>query len=235
MADETNDEGEVLMLQGYPFYMKQPKEKMDRVYEKYENLLRKNLGDKIVEVYPMGSGAIPGMVGSPMTDILLVMKNYPPTEDQIWKLKQLNIVFMGDGRSPHDPNDTWFHNLDFPPQENFDEFKVNGKFPPEGHLGRLSVHFVHYKSTWMERALCFVEYLSKNKEAFDKYRDVKIQGARIQSENKETKEENKYGLPSSFLQYKMHKQAVVHELMDETKKWREAGNFKLPKALLDAN
>ena len=78
----------------------------------------------------MGSGAIPGMVGSPMTDILLAMKNYPPTKDQIIRLKQLNIVLMGDGRSPHDPNDTWFHNIDFPPHENFFGFICNFVFLP---------------------------------------------------------------------------------------------------------
>ena len=80
------------MLQGYPFHMKQPKERMDRVFSKYEAVLRKVLGDEIVEVCPMGSGAIPGMVGSPMTDILLAMKNYPPTRDQIDRLQPFKEV-----------------------------------------------------------------------------------------------------------------------------------------------
>ena len=80
---DNNGEGEILMLQGYPFYMKQPKEKMDRLFSKYENILRKSLGDDVVAVYSMGSGAIPGMVGSPMLDILLALKNSPPTEAQV--------------------------------------------------------------------------------------------------------------------------------------------------------
>ena len=241
MAGDDIDEGEVLMMQGYPFHMKQPKERMDRVFEKYETVLRKALGDQIVAVCQMGSGAIPGMVGSPMTDILLAMKNYPPTKDQIDKLKKVNIVFMGDGRSPHDPNDTWFYNMDFPTQEDFEEFKINGEFPLNGHIGRLSLHFVHYQNPWMESALCFVEYLSQNKEAFSKYRDVKIQGAKLQTGHMETKEVNPfglpstYGLPSSFLNYKLHKEAVVKELMEESRVWREAGNFKLPKVFLDVD
>ena len=134
MCDNSGD-GEILMLQGYPFYMKQPKEKMDRLFSKYETLLKKYLGDDVVAIYNMGSGAIPGMVGSPMVDILLVMKNYPPTEAQISKMKELNIGLMGDGKSPHDPNDTWFQNLDLPTQDDFDEFKLNGECPPDGHLG----------------------------------------------------------------------------------------------------
>ena len=235
MAGKNIDEGEVLMLQGFPFHMKQPKERMDRVFEKYETVLRKALGDQIVAVCQMGSGAIPGMVGSPMTDILLAMKNYPPTKDQIDQLKQLNIVFMGDGSSPHDPNDTWFHNVDFPSQEDFEEFMINGKFPPGGHLGRLLIHFVHFQNPWIESALCFVEYLSQNKEAFSRYRDVKIEGATLQTGPMETKEDNTYGLPSSFLNYKLHKVAVVKELTEESKIWREAGNFKLPQVFIDVD
>ena len=235
MADKNNDEGEILMLQGYPFYMKQPKQRMDRLFSKYEKVLRQTLGDDVVAVYPMGSGAIPGMLGSPMTDILLAMRNAPPTQHQIAKLKALNIGLIGDGKSPHDPNDTWFQNLDFPTQENFDEFKVNGEFPPDGYLGRLVVHFVHYQNPFIGNVLCFVEYLTQNQEAFSKYRDVKIEGARIQSENNETEKDANYGLPSPFLKYKMHKATVVHKLMEECKKWREAGNFKLPKVLLNGN
>ena len=84
---DNNGEGEIMMLQGQeglcPFYMKQPKERMDRLFSKYEILLRKVLGDDVVAVYSMGSGAIPGMVGSPMIDILLALKNSPPTEAQV--------------------------------------------------------------------------------------------------------------------------------------------------------
>ena len=45
--------------------------------------MRKSLGDDVVAVYAMGSGAIPGMAGSPMVDILLAMKNSPPTDAQV--------------------------------------------------------------------------------------------------------------------------------------------------------
>ena len=107
------------------------------------------------------------------------------------KLKDLNFDLMGDGKSPHDPNDTWLRSLDFPTQDNFDEFKVNGQYPPEGHLGSLTMHCVHYQNPFIGNALCFVEYLIQNKEAFDKYRDVKVQGARIQSTtSSEETEEN---------------------------------------------
>ena len=66
-------------------------------------------------------------------------------------------------------------------------------------------------------------------------RDVKIQGAKLQTGDMETKEDNDYGLPSSFLNYKLHKAAVVKELMEESKIWGEAGNFILPQVFLDVD
>ena len=227
---DTN-EGEILILEGYPFYMKQPTERMNKLFKKYETVLRQSLGDDVVGVYAMGSGAIPGMVGSPMIDIILAMKNSPPTEGQLAKLKELNIGLIGDGNSPHDPDDTWFQNLAFPTQGNFDEFKINGEHPPDGHLGRLILHFTNYQNPWLRNVLCFVEYLTQNQEAFAKYRDVKVEGARIQSSG-EKKEEDESGM-SAFRKYKMHKTAVAVELMKESEKWMEEGNFKLPQALLD--
>ena len=225
-----SNQGEIIMLEGYPFYMKQPTDKMNNLLTKYESILRQSLGDDVVAVYSMGSGAIPGMVGSPMADILLAMKNAPPTEEQLAKLKEINIGLIGDGKSPHNPGDTWFQNLDFPTQDNFDDLKVNGKFPGDGHLGRLSVHYVHYKNPWIGSALCFVEYLKQNQEAFEKYRDVKVEGARIQSRGE--KKDDTIGI-SPFRKYKMHKAAVVQELMDESDKWRKEGHFKLPNVLLE--
>ena len=106
------------------------------------------------------------------------------------KLKALNLGLIGEKLgSPHDPNDTWFQNLDFPTQDNFDEFKLNGEFPPDGYLGRLSVHSLHYQNPFIPNTLCFVEYLSQNKEAFNKYQDVKIEGARMQAADLKKKEE----------------------------------------------
>lgn len=229
---EQQDDGEILMIQGssgpYPFYMKQPTERMNRLFKKYETLLRQQLGNEVVGVYPMGSGAINGMIGSPMIDILLVMKNSPPTDQQIEKLKELNIGFIGDGNSPHDKDDTWFQNLAFPSQDNFDEFKIKGEFPPDGHLGRLVLHFSPHHSDWVRTVLCFVQYLTQNKDAFTRYRDVKAEGAKIQS----TAEKDESG-KSAFIKYKMHKNAVAEQLLEESKKWMDAGNFKVPQEILD--
>lgn len=150
------------------------------------------------------------------------------------KLKELNMALIGDGNSPHNELDTWLCNKDFPTQDNFDEFKVDGKFPPDGYLGRLSIHCNSYENPWVASALGFVAYLSQNEEAFNKYRDVKVEGARMNHEGAEKKEENTSTESSDakpispFFRYKLHRGKVVAELMEESKKWREAGNFKVP-------
>ena len=64
----------------------------------------------------------------------------------VFKLKELKIEMFGDGKSPHDPNDTWFINVDLPTQDNFDEFKVNGKTPPNGKFHAYKCKCQVYKS-----------------------------------------------------------------------------------------
>ena len=101
-----DDEDEVIMLQKsemssssetvqYPFYMKQPTEKMERLFLKYKEILEKTLGESIVSINPMGSGAIPRMPGTHMIDIIVAIKNYPPAAEQLEALKSLNIISQG--------------------------------------------------------------------------------------------------------------------------------------------
>ena len=63
----------------------------------------------------------------------------------VFKLKELKIEMFGDGKSPHDPNDTWFINVDLPTQDNFDHFKVNGKTPPNGKFHAYKCKYHVYK------------------------------------------------------------------------------------------
>ena len=59
------------------------------LFMKYKVVLEQALKDDIVGVYAVGSGAIPGIPGSPMIDIAVASKNYPVTEEQMLKLKVL--------------------------------------------------------------------------------------------------------------------------------------------------
>jgi len=232
-----DDEDEVIMLQmsgwgtsteavQHPFYMKQPTEKMERLFLKYKEVLEKTLGESIVSINQMGSGAIPGMPGMRMIDIIVAIKNYPPTGEQMEALKSLNIGLAGNGtgKSPHDPNDTWMMSQDFPPQGDFEEFKVDGKYPPPGNLGGMVMHLVQYTNPFLIRALAFVEYLKANADAFRRYKDVKVQGARLSS-SRNADDAN------TFIKYKMGKTAIVKELQGEALVWKEQNGIQFPAEL----
>ena len=135
----------------YPFYTKQPTEKMIRLFDMYKKIFEEKFGDALFSVNQMGSGAIKGMVGSPLIDMIVAIKNYPPTAEQLEVMKELNIVFMKGGKAPHAPDDTWMCSIDFPPGEDFDEYKIDGKFPPEGHLGRIVVHLIKHTNPFVIR------------------------------------------------------------------------------------
>ena len=244
LTKDIETEGEVIMMKGnpltatptnptelveqavlYPFYTKQPTEKMNRLFNKYKDIFKDKLGDSLISVNQMGSGAIPGMVGSPLQDIIVAIKNYPPTEEQMEVMKQLNFVLLKGGKAPHDPNDTWLCSTDFPPGEDFDEFKINGKFPPEGHLGRVVIHLVQYSNPFVVRAQTYVEYLKSNEDAFKRYRDCKLEGARLsQSDASETTD--------AFIKYKIHKRVVVNELLTEALQWKERNGIQFQEELI---
>merc|ERR1711962_549036 len=239
MNSTKDDEDEVIILQmappgappgtqtaPFPFYMKQPTEKMKRLFLKYKGVLENTLGESVVSINQMGSGAIPGMPGMHMIDLIVSIKNYPPTGEQLDALKSINIGLAGDGtgKAPHDPNDTWLVTHDFPPQGDFEEFKVDGKFPPQGILGGMVMHLVHYTNPFLVKALAYVEYLKANEDAFKRYRDVKVQGARLSaSQNAEDS--------NTFIKYKMGKIAIVKELMVEALAWKEKNGIQFPAEL----
>ena len=226
------EDDQVIILQGpplsngsstslveYPFYMKQPTEKMDRLFNKYKDVLTKALGESVVSINPMGSGSIRGMPGSPMIDIMVSLKNYPPTAEQLDAMQSLNFGMMfGSGKAPHTDDDTWMGSTDFPPHGDFEEFKVDGKFPPEGHLGRVIIHLLHYSNPFVVRTQAYTRYLNSNEDAFRRYRDVKVQGAKV---GPSSEDDN-----TQFFKYKGNKIATVRELAEEAMAWKEENGIK---------
>ena len=60
-----------------------------------------------------------------------------------------------------------------------------------------------------------------------------IQSKRRSSRIQSKAEKDESGKSTAFFKYKMHKNDVAKQLLDESKEWMEAGNFKLPQELLD--
>ena len=153
------------------------------------------------------------MPGSAAIDIVLRMKNFPPTEAQMATLTNLN--FMKRGQPPHTKDDLLF--INFGKRFDSDEpIKMH-------HYGQVVLHFVSRDNDWPKNPVAFAEYLKTNEEAFKRYRDAKLQAAKLQ---KGKSADDKMEV---FRQYKMHKSHVALELTEEAIKWAyEDGNFSRP-------
>ena len=57
MATEEKD---FVMIESIPFYFKQPKEILQKRQTEFTQLLKEVLGDDLLAIHPVGSGAIPG-------------------------------------------------------------------------------------------------------------------------------------------------------------------------------
>ena len=155
------------------------------------------------------------MPGSPVIDIILRMKNFPPTEAQLALLTSINFKFRS--KAPHDENDLFFMN-----------FGTRFDSPDEPikmmDYGQVMLHFVSRDNDWPKGPVAFVEYLKTNKEAFRRYRDSKLKAAELQRGKHSS--ENPL---EAFKAYKTIKNQTARELIEEAKRWAyDEGNFQLP-------
>ena len=155
------------------------------------------------------------MPGAASIDIILRMQNFPPTEDQLTKLTSIN--FENRGKAPHTENDLMFQN--YGKRFDCDEpIKLH-------HYGQVVLHFLSRDNEWPKNPIAYAEYLKTHEEAFNKYRDVKIEGAKLQSA-KIPEGDDKLEL---FRKYKVHKTKVALDLTEEAIKWAYVdGNLSLP-------
>ena len=99
----------------------------------------------------------------------------------------------------------------------FDECKIDGKFPPEGHLGQVVIHLLQYSNPFVVKTQAYTRYLNSNEDAFRRYRDVKVQGAKVAP----TSEDD-----HTFIKYKWNKKAIIYELAAEARAWKEKNGIK---------
>ena len=86
------------------------------------------------------------------------------------------------------------------------------------------MHLVHYTNPFLIKSLAYVDYLKANEDAFRRYRDVKVQGARLSS-SKNAEDSN------TFIKYKIGKTAIVKELQVEALVWKEKNGIRYPAEL----
>eukprot|EP00584_Thalassiosira_punctigera_P007692 CAMPEP_0172528586 /NCGR_PEP_ID=MMETSP1067-20121228/2940_1 /TAXON_ID=265564 ORGANISM="Thalassiosira punctigera, Strain Tpunct2005C2" /NCGR_SAMPLE_ID=MMETSP1067 /ASSEMBLY_ACC=CAM_ASM_000444 /LENGTH=287 /DNA_ID=CAMNT_0013312525 /DNA_START=181 /DNA_END=1044 /DNA_ORIENTATION=- len=257
---------EVLRVGGYPFYKTQPTEEMNRVMRYISNFLKEQVSeikDEILDIFPVGSGAIEGMPGPAQVEVLVVLggrgdegsnDDEVVTAAQISALGSSSLNLQYKGPSPHHPEgDVWFRNENFvgDPLESHEttggvsahwEDGVARPFGP-GDVGSCNVHMVRIgHGVSKERddrtrefvldMIAYVDYLTVNKDAFQRYADVKIQGAEmamkqaLEAENDD--EDTKNDSTEFLITYKRHKGAVARELIEEAKAWRIRGDWVVP-------
>lgn len=188
---ETKD---VIMLSGYPFFVNGPDPKdVVAVAERTRHDLEKACGSQLKAVDRMGSSAIDGIAGTPVCDLLVQLSPWPMTDDAKARLTEAGYTF--EGSAPHDPQDEWF---------------FGGKGKP-GHLGRVVLHTVPEGSDFVSDMKAFVAYVNSHPDAFKRYNEVKVEGARLMSAGPE--EDGK------LIGYKRKKADVCDQIKREAVEW----------------
>jgi hypothetical protein len=113
-ASSSEQEEEIIMLSGYPFYLKGPDPKaIEDVAKKAKKILEQACADQFMSVSRMGSSAIDGIAGTPVRDLLAQLSPWPMTEDAKAKMEKAGYEFKGN--APHFSKDEWFFGGDGEP------------------------------------------------------------------------------------------------------------------------
>jgi len=201
-TDKNNEE--IIMLSGYPFYLHGPDPKaVEKVAEKAYSVLESTFGEQLVSVSRIGSTAIDGMAGTPVCDILAQLSPWP-IPDKI-KEKMANAGYEFKGTAPHNIGDEWFW---------------GGEGKP-GHLGRVVLHTVPEGSDFARDMKAFVEYVKTHPDAFQRYNDAKVDGAKLMLKSSEE--------DGRLIGYKMKKHGVCNQVKKEAIEWWEKKNGETDK------
>eukprot|EP01064_Diplonema_japonicum_P009145 TRINITY_DN16604_c1_g1_i1.p1 TRINITY_DN16604_c1_g1~~TRINITY_DN16604_c1_g1_i1.p1 ORF type:complete len:217 (+),score=48.95 TRINITY_DN16604_c1_g1_i1:60-653(+) len=191
MADDLPD---VMMLGDYPFLPRGLEPEISKkVFLKTEVGITKALGSNIKRCSRMGSSAIPGMPGTPVTDVLVEVESFPLVEEELKAMAEAGYDYKG--IAPHGDKDQWF-------------FGGEGK---PGHAGRVVVHVVQLGSTFACEMDAFIRYVKVTPSAFERYAIIKLEGARL---HKDVSAEN-----NPLIGYKNKKEKVCNEVRLEAIEW----------------
>lgn len=198
-APQQQKDDLIIMLSGYPFYINGPDpESVKQVAEKAASILQDACGDHLVSVNRMGSSAIDGIAGTPVCDLIVELSPWPMTKTA--KARMENAGYTCQGIAPHDSQDEWFWGGDGEP----------------GHLGRVVLHTVPEGSDFVRDMKAFVEYVNSHPDAFQRYNNVKVEGAMLMSKSSE--EEGR------LIGYKKKKSNVCNEIKREAIEWWNTAN-----------
>lgn len=187
---------DIIMLGSYPFYLKQaPYDQLLASLDRNSKRIHSALGEDCLEMLHIGSTAIKGIPGTPIIDILAVCRSLDaPDVNQIKRLEANG--FEDKGKAPHTSGDSWFYGGDPSSQP--------------GTMGRAVVHIVAQGNPFIEASKAFVNYCNAVPSAFNRYSNIKLEGAKLALNGEEGQK---------LSEYKQYKVSVVNDLMKEARNW----------------
>jgi len=120
-------------------------------FENEESKLRKVFGNDLIDSQHIGSTAIPGILAKPIVDIGLIVSSFSKVDRYIEKLREIGYELKKD--------------------DNRKERLFFTKGPEEKRTHYL--HIGEKGSGYIEEMIIFRNYLSKNKDAAEKYSELK--------------------------------------------------------------
>ena len=118
-------------------------------YEQEKSQVITALGDSIADIQHIGSTSVPGLAGKPVIDMLLGLKQIPPSPTQVLSLENLGYLYLS-------------------------EFGI-----PERHYFRRGmprthqIHAVRIDSGFWQRHILFRDYLRVHPQAAQEYEALK--------------------------------------------------------------
>jgi len=123
-------------------------------FERIRNYLMEHIGDLVLNIRHMGSTSVPGLAAKPIIDIIAVIESYDIFTEIVIRLNEIGFQHEGD--------------LGIKEREAFKR-NITDDF--------MNYHFYvcPKSSEELKRQELFIEYLRNNKEAADKYGELKRQ------------------------------------------------------------
>ncbi|WP_052672374.1 GrpB family protein [Aliterella atlantica] len=118
-------------------------------YEQEKSQILAALGDTIADIQHIGSTSVPGLAAKPIIDILLGLKEIPPTQAQVLSLEHLGYQYFG-------------------------EFGIPQRYYFRRGMPRThQIHAVQVDSDFWHRHILFRDFLRSHPQAAQQYEALK--------------------------------------------------------------
>jgi GrpB-like predicted nucleotidyltransferase (UPF0157 family) len=122
-------------------------------FEQEKRLIFEKLGNTVIELFHIGSTAVPGLAAKPVIDMLLGVEKVPPSPDTIEALQTLEYNYLGEFGVP------------------------NRHFCRKGMPMTHHLHIVTWGTQQWENRILFRDFLRTHPKAAQQYEQLKRQSA----------------------------------------------------------